>query len=90
MNIGTLGLDTELANSEMGGYFESIKYTDAAIGNFLKSLDSEGLLDNTVVVIEGDHTGVHKYYNNSIDKLSNPEEWYNRYWTSYSSIYNME
>ncbi|MBB6714157.1 LTA synthase family protein [Clostridium gasigenes] len=71
-----LGLDTELANNEMGGYFESIKYTDAAIGNFLKSLDSEGLLDNTVVVIEGDHTGVHKYYNNSIDKLSNPEEWY--------------
>lgn len=72
----TLGLDSELGSSELGGYFESIKYTDAAIGKFLELLDSEGLLDNTVVVIEGDHTGVHKYYNHSIEQLSNTEEWY--------------
>lgn len=72
----TLDMDEELANSEMGGYFESVKYTDTAIGTFLELLESEGLLDDTVVVIEGDHTGVHKYYNHSIDKLSNPEDWY--------------
>ena len=71
-----LGLDEELDKNEMGGYFESIKYTDTQIGEFLKKLDSEGLLDNTVVVIEGDHTGVHKYYNSSIEKLSNKEDWY--------------
>ena len=71
-----LNLDVELDKSELGGYFESIKYTDAQIGKFLKQLDAEGLLDNTVVVIEGDHTGVHKYYNNSIEKLSNKEDWY--------------
>lgn len=71
-----LGLDEELDKNEMGGYFESVKYTDAQIGEFLKKLDSEGLLDNTVVVIEGDHTGVHKYYNSSIEKLSNKEDWY--------------
>lgn len=72
----TLGLDAELGSSELGGYFESLKYTDAAIGTFLELLEKEGLLDDTVVVIEGDHTGVHKYYNHSIDKLSNTEEWY--------------
>ena len=72
----TLELDSELNNSELGGYFEGVNYTDTAIGNFLKSLDSEGLLDNTVVVIEGDHTGIHKYYDNSIEKLSKTEEWY--------------
>lgn len=71
-----LNLDDELDKNELGGYFESIKYTDAQIGKFLKQLDSEGLLDNTVVVIEGDHTGVHKYYNSSIEKLSNKEDWY--------------
>lgn len=71
-----LGLDEELDKNEMGGYFESVKYTDTQIGEFLKKLDSEGLLDNTVVVIEGDHTGVHKYYNSSIEKLSNKEDWY--------------
>lgn len=72
----TLGLDAELGSSELGGYFESLKYTDAAIGTFLELLEKEGLLNNTVVVIEGDHTGVHKYYNHSIDQLSNTEEWY--------------
>lgn len=71
-----LNLDSELDKSELGGYFESIKYTDAQIGEFLKQLDNEGLLDDTVVVIEGDHTGVHKYYNSSIEKLSNKEDWY--------------
>ena len=71
-----LSLDEELDKSEMGGYLESVKYTDTQIGNFLSLLDKEGLLDNTVVVIEGDHTGVHKYYNSSIESLSNPEEWF--------------
>ncbi len=71
-----LSLDSELDKSELGGYFESIKYTDAQIGEFLKQLDKEGLLDNTTIVIEGDHTGVHKYYNSSIEKLSNKEDWY--------------
>ncbi|MDU5106562.1 MULTISPECIES: LTA synthase family protein [unclassified Clostridium] len=72
----TLNLDSELDKSELGGYFESIKYTDAQIGEFLNQLDKEGLLDNTAIVIEGDHTGVHKYYNSSIEKLSNKEDWY--------------
>ncbi|MGL5353486.1 MAG: LTA synthase family protein [Clostridium sp.] len=72
----SLGLEEELNNSELGGYFEGVNYTDKAIGNFLKALDAEGLLDNTVVVIEGDHTGIHKYYDHSIEKLSKTEEWY--------------
>ena len=71
-----LNLDDELNKNELGGYFESIRYTDTQIGEFLKQLDAEGLLDNTVVVIEGDHTGVHKYYNSSIEKLSDKEDWY--------------
>lgn len=71
-----LNLDPELDKNELGGYFESVKYTDAQIGKFLELLDKEGILNNTVVVIEGDHTGVHKYYNSSIEKLSNKEDWY--------------
>lgn len=72
----TLDLDSELASNELGGYFESVKYTDTQIGMLLDLLDKSGILDDTVVVIEGDHTGVHKYYNHSIDKLSNKEDWY--------------
>lgn len=71
-----LSLDPELNVSELGGYFESVHYTDAQIGIFLKNLDKEGLLDNSIVVITGDHTGVHKYYNDSVNTLTNKEDWY--------------
>ncbi|MPQ44496.1 LTA synthase family protein, partial [Clostridium tarantellae] len=71
-----LNLNSELDKNELGGYFESIHYTDTQIGMFLETLKKEGLLDNTLVVIEGDHTGVHKYYNSKIEQLSNPEDWW--------------
>lgn len=71
-----LDLKGELSNNILGGYFESVHYTDKQIGIFLDNLDKEGLLDNTVVVIEGDHTGVHKYYNDKIEKLNNAEKWW--------------
>ena len=71
-----LNLDPELDKSELGGYFESIHYTDAQIGHFIDLLDKEGLLENSVIAIMGDHTGVHKYYDNSIETLSNKEDWY--------------
>lgn len=71
-----LNLDKELDKSELGGYFESVHYTDAQIGHYLDLLDKEGILENSIIAIMGDHTGVHKYYNNSINSLSNPEDWY--------------
>ena len=73
-----LKLSPELDDNVLGGYFQSIHYTDAKIGMFIESLKKDGLLDNTVIAIEGDHTGPHKYYNSKIESLSNPE--------SYSSI----
>jgi len=71
-----LSLSSELDASELGGYFESVHYTDAQIGYFLEMLDKEGILNNSVVVITGDHTGVHKYYNSGIEKLTSKEAWY--------------
>ncbi|WP_024614004.1 LTA synthase family protein [Clostridium sp. Ade.TY] len=71
-----LNLDPELDKSELGGYLESVHYTDAQIGYFLSLLDKAGILNNTVIAIEGDHTGVHKYYQHSIDNLSHKEAWY--------------
>lgn len=71
-----LNLEPELDDSVLGGYFESVHYTDEQIGNFINNLDKEGLLDNTVVVVEGDHTGVHKYYNSKIEALNKIEDWW--------------
>ena len=44
-----------LEGSELGRYFKSVHYADSAIGDFINELDQNGLLDNTVVVIYGDH-----------------------------------
>ena len=71
-----LDLDSELNASKLGGYFESVHYTDKQIGNFLDLLDKEGLLENSIIVIMGDHTGVHKYYDDSINQLSHKEDWF--------------
>ena len=44
-----------LEGTVIGNYFKSVHYADEAIGQLIKDMDKEGLLDNTVVVIYGDH-----------------------------------
>lgn len=44
-----------LEGKTLGNYIKSINYMDRAIGQFLNDMEREGLLDNTVVVIYGDH-----------------------------------
>jgi len=49
----------------MGDYIKSVNYMDQAIGNFISEMDNEGLLEDTVIVIYGDHDANidRKYYN---------------------------
>ena len=44
-----------MEGTKLGNYFKSAHYADSAFGELLDELDSEGLLDNTVIVIYGDH-----------------------------------
>lgn len=44
-----------MEGTKLGNYFKSVHYADEAIGEFIDGLDEAGLLDNTVVVIYGDH-----------------------------------
>ena len=44
-----------LNDTSMGRYLQSVHYMDSAIGNFIDEMDKNGLLDNTVIVIYGDH-----------------------------------
>ena len=44
-----------LEGKTLGDYIKSINYMDMAIGKFLDDMEQNGLLDNTVVVIYGDH-----------------------------------
>ena len=58
-----------LKNTTLGKYFTTAHYADEAIGEFVDELDKEGLLEDTVLVIYGDHDakikrGEYDYYYN--------------------------
>ncbi|MDP4110085.1 MAG: LTA synthase family protein, partial [Bacillota bacterium] len=57
-------------NGVTNGYLECIRYVDEAIGQFYERLNSEGLLKDTVIVIYGDHEGIHKYYSTTLPNNS--------------------
>ena len=44
-----------MEGTKLGNYFKSLHYADSALGEFIDELDAEGLLDNTIIVLYGDH-----------------------------------
>lgn len=44
-----------MEGTKLGNYFKSAHYADGALGNFITQLDEAGLLEDTVLVIYGDH-----------------------------------
>lgn len=64
-----------MEGTKLGNYFKSSHYADGALGQLIDDLDKEGLLENTVIVLYGDHDSRlsksewRKYYN--YDKENN-------------------
>lgn len=48
----------ELAGTELGNYLRCIHYADLQIGAFIAGLRREGLLDESVLAVYGDHPGL--------------------------------
>jgi iduronate 2-sulfatase len=48
-------IPADFAKTLRHGYYACISYTDAQIGKILDALDKEGLSDNTIIVLWGDH-----------------------------------
>ena len=44
-----------LQGTKLGSYFKSVHYADEALGQFLADLDKQGLLEDSVFVLYGDH-----------------------------------
>lgn len=44
-----------MEGTDIGNYLKSVHYADAALGEFIAGLEAEGLLDNTVIALYGDH-----------------------------------
>lgn len=74
-----LDLPEEIDSNRFGGYLQSIHYADKQIGLFMDLLEEKGLADNTIVVIYGDHSGVHKYYMEDIEATNMDGDWWQEY-----------
>ena len=44
-----------MEGTKLGNYFKSLHYADSALGEFIDELNEAGLLDNSIVVLYGDH-----------------------------------
>lgn len=44
-----------MEGTKLGNYFKSLHYADSALGEFMAGLEANGLLEDTIVVIYGDH-----------------------------------
>ncbi|MEC3608157.1 LTA synthase family protein [Bacillus glycinifermentans] len=64
---GTTGDDT------VDGYFQTARYLDEALEQFFKDLKKEGLLDDSVIVIYGDHNGISENHNRAMKEVLGKE-----------------
>lgn len=71
-----LKLEDHMANTTLGLYFQSVHYADKCIGAFIDALERDNLLDNTVVVLCGDHAGITKYHPGEAEKVKPSEDWW--------------
>ena len=75
-NKKELNLSDNIKDTILGAYFQSIRYVDNEIGNLVKYLNDNKLMNNTVLVIYGDHSGPHKFYQDKIEAINGiKEQW---------------
>lgn len=64
-----ISLPEQFNGMMLGEYLKSINYTDQAIEQFVNELKEEGIWEDTVLVIYGDHSGV-TISGSTVDELS--------------------
>lgn len=60
----------EHENTILGDYFQSIHYADMAIGKFIEDLKNEGIYENSVIAIYGDHFAIPNHNKSDVDLMS--------------------
>ncbi len=54
-----LDLPENYKDTYVGNYFQSVRYTDEQIGLFMEQLKKLGIYDESIILIYGDHSGLH-------------------------------
>lgn len=57
--LHVLDIKEEHKGTMFANYLQSIHYADKAIGEFIEELKKEGLYENTVIALYGDHSALH-------------------------------
>ena len=69
-SMATLELKAEDEDTMFGNYLQTIHYTDAAIGAFIDQLKANGIYDNTVIAMYGDHHGLNCLDEENYEKMT--------------------
>lgn len=69
--LATIELLEEDQGTAFGSYLQTVAYTDAAIGEFIKELKEAGLYNDTVIALYGDHHGLNSNMGENYEKVSN-------------------
>lgn len=54
-----LHLPEDYEGTYVGNYLQSVRYTDEQIGLFIDSLKKRGIYEDSIILIYGDHSGLH-------------------------------
>jgi lipoteichoic acid synthase len=88
----SLQLPNELENTLLGNYFQTVKYTDESLELFLESLKENTLLEDSVIVLYGDHNGLFHQDKVLVEewlkKDISDEQWYREFATVPFLIYH--
>ena len=61
-------------SNTLNKYFQTVRYMDEALEQFFQNLKDEGLYENSVIVMYGDHYGISELHNRSMAMYLEKEE----------------
>ncbi|OPJ64563.1 LTA synthase family protein [Clostridium oryzae] len=75
---------TGYEGTDVGNYLKAIHYTDEQLGTFFKGLEDKGILDNSILLMYGDHSAIPQSDKSLLYKLVGEENqndytWYKKY-----------
>ncbi|WP_408631578.1 LTA synthase family protein [Metabacillus kandeliae] len=61
--------DAGTSSKTVNNYFQTVRYEDEAVKEFIKKLKENGLYDNSVIVFYGDHYGISENHNAAMEQV---------------------